>query len=114
MSTLSFTPLVEARALPTLGADGRAAGTGGEGGAFDTLLDILNPLQHVPIVSSVYRAVTGDAISDSARLIGDTLFGGPLGLASAAVNVAVRHESGKDIGQHLLDAALYLQENREA
>jgi hypothetical protein len=114
MSSVSFTPLAEARALAAPGG-GCAAGTGGQddSGVFDTLLDIINPLQHLPGISSLYRAVTGDQISGGARLIGDTLFAGPVGLVSAAVNLAVVHDTGKDIGQHLLDAALFLQENRE-
>ncbi len=88
--------------------------SGGDSSVFETLLDIVNPLQHLPVVGTIYRAVTGDTLSSGARLIGDTLFGGPIGLASAAVNLAVQHETGKDVGQHLLDAALFLQENREA
>jgi len=114
MTAVSFTPLAEARALAAAPGRGAASGSGAESGsAFETLLDIINPLQHVPVVGSLYRAVTGDGISDAARLIGDTLFGGPIGFASAAVNVAVAHETGRDVGQHLLDAALFLQENRE-
>jgi hypothetical protein len=120
MTAVSFTPLAEARALAAPGQGGALSGrsvsegSAPESSTFETLLDIINPLQHLPVVSSLYRAVTGDKISTSARLIGDTLFAGPIGLVSAAVNVAVAHETGKDVGQHLLDAALFLQENREA
>jgi hypothetical protein len=114
MSAVSFTPLAEARALAAPG-QGRADSGGAEaGGVFETLLDIINPLQHVPVVGSLYRAATGDTMSAGARLVGDTLFTGPLGLVSAAVNVAVERGTGKDVGQHLLDAALFMQENREA
>lgn len=113
MTAVSFTPLAEARALAAPRHGGAASGSSTpESSTFETLLDIINPLQHLPVVSSLYRAVTGDKISTSARLIGDTLFAGPVGLVSAAVNVAVAHETGKDVGQHLLDAALFLQENR--
>ncbi|WP_417669145.1 hypothetical protein [Roseibium sp.] len=52
---------------------------------FGDLLDIINPLQHIPGVAEVYRAVTGDQMSDGARYAGNALYGlalgGPLGLA---------------------------------
>lgn len=76
-----------------------------EGGGFDflwRLLDIVNPLQHIPVVSTVYRAVTGDEIDSSARLVGGTLFGGPLGLASASFNVLLEETTGQDLGDHAL------------
>ncbi len=64
---------------------------------FDTLLDIVNPLQHLPGVSTVYRAITGDEISTPARLLGGALFGGPLGFASAAANMALEQATGDDL-----------------
>ncbi|MTI45891.1 hypothetical protein JM93_00476 [Roseibium hamelinense] len=53
---------------------------------FGDFLDVINPLQHIPVVSNVYRAVTNDQISDSARYAGHALygmaFGGPIGLGA--------------------------------
>ncbi|MFQ5972450.1 MAG: hypothetical protein ACE5Q3_08955, partial [Alphaproteobacteria bacterium] len=63
---------------------------------------IVNPLQHIPIVSTVYRRITGDEIAAPARLLGGGLFGGPVGLAAALVGVAVESATGKDIGEHAL------------
>jgi hypothetical protein len=34
-----------------------------EGPTFAEFLDIINPLQHIPVVSTIYRAITGDQIS---------------------------------------------------
>ena len=34
---------------------------------FDDFLDIINPLQHLPIVSMIYRAITGDNIGLAGR-----------------------------------------------
>lgn len=75
-----------------------------DGGAdfFDTILDIVNPLQHIPIVSTIYRAITGDQIAGPARLIGGALFGGPLGFASALTNLVVEEASGRDLGDQVL------------
>jgi hypothetical protein len=50
---------------------------------FDDLIDIINPLQHVPIVGSVYRAISNDDLSPLARIAGGTLFGGVAGFLGA-------------------------------
>jgi hypothetical protein len=69
---------------------------------FGDLIDALNPLQHIPIVGTLYRAITGDEIGNVPRVVGDTLFGGPLGFITGMINVALREESGKDFGEHML------------
>ena len=70
---------------------------------FWDLLDIINPLQHIPGVSSLYRAITGDEIGSLAKIAGSTLYGGPLGMASSLIDVAVDVSTGKDIGEHALN-----------
>src|ERR1700728_4320659 len=62
------------------------------------LLEIVNPLQHIPIVSTIYRAITGDEINPAERIAGDTLYGGLLGFASSVVNVAFQQITGKSFG----------------
>ena len=69
---------------------------------FENLLDIINPLQHIPGVSTIYRAITGDEISAPARLIGGALFGGPIGFASATGNMLLEEVSGNDLAGHAL------------
>lgn len=74
-------------------------------GFFDFLkaiIDIINPLQHIPVISTIYRHVTGDEISPLARIAGDALYGGPIGAAVAVANVAVESHTGKDIGENML------------
>jgi hypothetical protein len=72
--------------------------------SFGDVLDMLNPLQHIPVVSSVYREITGDTINPVSRVAGDILYGGVLGIASAlasgigAVGDSVMEaKTGKDI-----------------
>ncbi|WP_428248016.1 hypothetical protein [Ferrovibrio sp.] len=88
------------------GADGKQHRGlfGPEGFTFSSFLDIINPLQHIPVVNTVYRAVTGDTIENGPRLIGGALFGGPLGLVASVVNGIIDEETGKDIGSHALAA----------
>jgi hypothetical protein len=75
-----------------------------EGGTsfFENLLDVINPLQHIPVVSTIYRAISGDEIAAPAQLIGGALFGGPMGLASAAANLMFEEVSGDDLAGHAL------------
>ena len=70
--------------------------------SFWDLLDVINPLQHIPIVNDLYREVTGDKIGVAARLVGGTLFGGPLGLIASAANCILEESTGHDAGGHVL------------
>lgn len=70
--------------------------------SFWDVLDIVNPLQHIPIVNDIYRDLTGDKIGVGARLMGGTLFGGAIGLAAATINCVVEESTGDDVGGHVL------------
>ncbi|UKJ73854.1 hypothetical protein [Azospirillum brasilense] len=70
--------------------------------SFGDLLDIINPLQHIPIVNTVYREITGDTISPSSKVIGGILFGGPLGGMASIANAVVEQAQGKDIGGQIM------------
>lgn len=104
MSTASAT-------LPTVNVQadtGRTAAkpSGGHGqGAFSRvfheILDIINPLQHIPIVSTIYRHLTGDTIDPVAKVAGGALFGGMIGLGLSVADVAVEEATGKDVGDHI-------------
>src|ERR1700733_11293990 len=72
---------------------------------FDDLVSIVNPLQHIPVVSTVYRSLTGDTIKPFERILGDTLYGGLWGCVSAVANVIYQDVTGKDFGQTVLDFA---------
>jgi hypothetical protein len=61
---------------------------------FDDFIDIINPLHHIPVVSTIYRALSGDQISVHARAIGGGVYGGPLGLLSAGVAMAAEEAIG--------------------
>jgi hypothetical protein len=77
----------------------------GAGGInFKSILDIFNPLQQLPVISTAYRELSGDTISTGSRLIGGALLGGPIGLALALANEIIESSSGKDIGGNLMAA----------
>lgn len=81
-----------------------ADATGEELGFLD-LLDAVNPLQHIPVVSTLYREATGDEIGNPARIAGGFLFGGVLGLVSSVANAVLDETTGKDLGGHLMGLA---------
>ena len=54
--------------------------------SFREVLHSLNPLQHLPVIGTIYRAITGDTIPEPVRVIGSVvvgfLTGGPVGVAT--------------------------------
>ncbi|MBK1840869.1 hypothetical protein JHL17_26040 [Azospirillum sp. YIM B02556] len=68
---------------------------------FEDLLDVVNPLQQLPVVSSVYREVAGEDISIPARLAGGFLFGGLPGLIGSAAMVAFEEVTGDSVLGHI-------------
>jgi hypothetical protein len=69
---------------------------------FDDLLDVMNPLQHLPIVSTLYRHFTHDEINPLPKIAGDALYGGWMGLASSVADYAFEKITGKDFGDTVL------------
>ncbi len=74
----------------------------GDAFSFLDIIDIINPLQHIPIVSTIYRAVTNDAIKAPARILGGGIFGGVIGGILGIVNAVLTEATGRDIGGHLM------------
>ena len=62
---------------------------------FADMIDMINPLQHIPFVGQIYRSITGDVIKPAMEIVGGALFGGPLGAATGAVSAAI----GDDVQQ---------------
>lgn len=77
-------------------------GWGADGFGFDDFVDIINPLQHLPFISTLYREFTGDTIAPAARTAGGALYGGPVGLVAGVANVMFEAEHGSDIGATMI------------
>jgi hypothetical protein len=82
-----------------------AAAGSDTGFSFNDLLDIVNPLQHIPVVSTIYRAISGDTIKTFPKIAGDTLYGGLEGLASSVADTVFTKITGKSVGDTVLDFA---------
>lgn len=70
--------------------------------SFADFLDVINPLQHIPIVSDIYQAMTGDVSSSAANLAGGALFGGPFGFLAALGNEIFHSATGKDVASQAM------------
>jgi hypothetical protein len=79
---------------------------GDEPFGFGDLVDIVNPLQHLPVIGTLYRNLTGDQIRPSSAILGGAVFGGFAGAAGSLVNVIIAEETGKDITEHALALAM--------
>lgn len=77
---------------------------GKDGFDLGDLLDVINPLQHIPVISSIYRSLTGDEISPAARLAGSTLYGGPVGLVTAFVSGVIEDAADTTLGDVVVAA----------
>jgi len=76
---------------------------------FRQVLSALNPLQYLPGIGTIYRAITGDQIPEVVRDVGSivvgALTGGPIGAAISAGIAVAEKVSGVDfdkIGQSML------------
>ena len=82
---------------------------GKDGFTFGDVIDMINPLHHLPVISTYYREQTDDDASEGSRLIGGAFFGGLMGgvtgLLTSMAGAAVRHETHQDVTEHLLDIA---------
>lgn len=72
------------------------------GGVFHDLLDIVNPLQHLPVIGTLYRAITGDTMGTVEKIAGDALYGGLWGAVGAVADTAFEAVTGKDFGSTVL------------
>lgn len=99
----------QAANIPTAATSGGSPAPASHGITFREFLSDLNPLQHIPIIGTIYRAVTGDTIPETARTIGSFavsgLVGGPIGILTNLAFLAIEKATGVDpekIGQEIL------------
>lgn len=98
MASAAFAELRAAR------AEGRAPQ--GSELSFADLVDTINPLQHIPVVSDIYRHLTGDALSPQSRVAGGILFGGVIGGVASVLSLAISGDGEKGLGDTLLASVL--------
>ncbi len=70
---------------------------------FKDIVDIVNPLHHIPIVGSIYREMTDDQLHPISQIIGGSLYGGPVGAVAGTANAVTQMNTGQDISAHAFD-----------
>lgn len=77
--------------------------------SFHDILHALNPLQYLPVIGTIYRAVTGDQIPEMVRragsLVVSTLLGGPIGAITNVASTIFEKITGIDVDK-TMQAAL--------
>jgi hypothetical protein len=94
-------PVTNPIALGSAPASAQAPADDG-GFSFADFLDIINPLQHLPVISTLYRHFTGDQIKIPEKVAGDTLYGGLYGLVASLGDVLFQQITGKNVGDTVL------------
>ena len=91
---------------PSAPADSKDAKAGAQSSEWDlsfhNLLDIINPLEHLPVIGTLYRAITGTHIGMPEKIAGDALYGGLWGAVSSVADAAFEKVTGKDFGDTVL------------
>jgi hypothetical protein len=88
--------------------------------SFEDVIDLINPLEHIPVLSSLYRGISGETISPVSRIAGDALYGGVFGVASAALSalgaigdeIITANNGGQSVSSTVV-AALFGEEGAE-
>ena len=89
-------------AVGTIGTGSSSAAPPKKAGgmSFGDVLSCLNPLQYLPVVGTIYRAVTGDTIPEPVREVGSLvvsgLTGGPVGVGISLGMDAIERAVGFD------------------
>ena len=79
----------------------------GDSFSLKDLWDMINPLQHLPVISTLYRAFTGEGIGGVARIVGGAIYGrvgGIAGMVSSVANAVFGAFTGKDLGERVYAA----------
>ena len=68
---------------------------GKDGLTFRDVIDAINPLNHIPIVSDLFASATDHKASTASKLIGGTLLGGPIGFVTSLATVIFENATGE-------------------
>lgn len=66
-------------------------------------VDIVNPLQHIPVVDRYYQKWTGDEQGYVPQMLGSTLYGGALGAATTLASIGATEVLGKNPVDYVTD-----------
>jgi len=91
----------------------KSTNQGSDSFGFADLVDMVNPMHHVPIVGHIYRELTGDEIKPIGKIMGGAAFGGPLGAATGLIDTIITHETGQDMASNAYQMAFNAPTSRQ-
>ncbi|KKO44368.1 hypothetical protein WG68_16250 [Arsukibacterium ikkense] len=65
------------------------------------VIDVVNPLQHIPLVSHYYRDWTGDDIGYLSQVAGGAFWGGAVGVATSFINIGLTSVMNKSPTEYI-------------
>jgi hypothetical protein len=74
---------------------------GSDGVGLEDAFDSVNILNHIPIVSDVYESVSNTDVSPVSSVLGGYLYGGPVGVAYEAFNMAFNGYTGQSLLEYV-------------
>jgi len=101
----AITPVTVTPAQTLAAAAAPAQANSDDGFSFKDLLDVVNPLQHIPVIGTLYRHITGDTIKTVPKIAGDALYGGVEGFAGSLADTVFEKITGKSFGDTVYDVA---------
>ncbi|MBU2878401.1 hypothetical protein [Aliiglaciecola lipolytica] len=111
-AAISAEPEVSTTDLSALNSDTTLLGSiqdisnyviGEDGLGMDDFFDTINILNHIPIVSDIYQNTSHTSVDPVSELLGGFVYGGPIGMAFAAADMAIESFSGKSIYNNVTD-----------
>jgi hypothetical protein len=77
---------------------------GDDGLSFADVLDAINPLKHIPIVSDLIYDKPEEKASVASNLVGGALMGGPIGFVASIANEVFKSATGKGMAETVVAA----------
>ncbi|MCC2604906.1 hypothetical protein [Planctobacterium marinum] len=87
---------------------------GADGAGIEDVFEAVNPLNHIPIVSDIYKGTTPTDISAASAIAGGFIAGGPMGAAYAAIDTATESVTGDSITENAFNLGAELVSNISA
>jgi hypothetical protein len=116
MTAISIVPAssVSVRETAPVSPSNPSTQSDGDAFGFDDFLDVINPLQHLPGVGMLYRAITGDRMEPPAELAGGALYGGIYGFLGALGSRAFQEITGDSVEQTVMSLFCERQDGKLA
>ena len=103
-SISNVTPTTQITITPENGKDGTTQFFGPNGPSFGDVVDAINPLNNIPVISDLINGDSADKPSVASKLAGGLLYGGPIGFAASLINEIFTEATGHGVAGSVVAA----------